>query len=82
MPNKTDYAEEYKAMTDKLYYLCDMSDMLELPLDKDGEVIRPGDTVYDINDIKCEVIGYMLDINKVILALTGETLRYCHQQNS
>ena len=49
--------------------LCDTSNMLELPRDKDGEVIRPGDTVYNIDNIKCEVIGYMLDINKVILRI-------------
>lgn len=52
-----------------IFDLCDTSNMVELPLDKDGEVIRPGDTVYDIDNIKCEVIGYMLDINKVILRI-------------
>lgn len=54
--------------------LCDTSNMIELPLDKDGEVIRPGDTMYDINNIKCEVIGYMLDINKVILRIDGRNV--------
>lgn len=54
--------------------LCDTSNMVELPRDKDGEVIRVGDTVYDINNIKCEVIGYMLDINKVILRIDGRNV--------
>ena len=63
-----------KAMIDRIIDLCDTSNMLELPVDKDGEVIRPGDTVYDINNIKCEVIGYMLDINKVILRIDGRNV--------
>ena len=32
--------------------------MLELPLDKDGEVIRVGDTVYDNNGEEYKVTGY------------------------
>lgn len=50
--------------------LCDTSNMIELPLDKDGEVIQAGDTVYIGDGIKYEVAGYMMRSNgtEVILA--------------
>lgn len=73
-PYAMQYTEYLKALKDRIIDLCDTSNMIELPLDKDGEVIRPGDTVYDINNIKCEVIGYMLDINKVILRIGGRSV--------
>ena len=48
--------------------LCDTSDMMELPRDKDGEVIHVGDTVYDENMNKCSVksIKYVKDNNAYI----------------
>lgn len=54
--------------------LCDTSNMLELPLDKDGEVIRVGDTVYIGDGVKYEVAGYMMRGNstEVILAAGAE----------
>lgn len=54
--------------------LCDTSNMLELPLDKDGEVIRVGDTVYIGDGIKYEVAGYMMRGNstEIILAAGAE----------
>lgn len=69
MPQDTPASEDDRVILARLIDLCDTSNMVELPLDKDGEVIRIGDTVYDIDNIKCEVIGYMLDINKVILRI-------------
>lgn len=45
-------------LLDRLIELCDTSNMVELPLDKDGEVIRAGDTVYDKNGNVAEVGGY------------------------
>lgn len=54
--------------------LCDTSNMLELPRDKDGEVIQVGDTVYIGDGIKYEVAGYMMRGNgtEVILAAGAE----------
>lgn len=54
--------------------LCNTSNMIELPLDKDGEVIRVGDTVYIGDGIKYEVAGYMMRGNstEVILAAGAE----------
>lgn len=54
--------------------LCDTSNMIELPIDKDGEVIRVGDTVYIGDGIKYEVAGYMMRGNstEIILAAGAE----------
>jgi hypothetical protein len=54
--------------------LCDTSNMIELPLDKDGEVIKVGDTVYIGDGIKYEVAGCMMRGNstEVILAAGAE----------
>ena len=43
---------------DRLIELCDTSNMIELPLDKYGEVIRVGDTVYDKDGEEGKVGGY------------------------
>lgn len=37
--------------------LCDTSNMIELPLDKDGEVIQVGDTMYNEAGDRLEVLG-------------------------
>lgn len=50
--------DEFEALVDKIIDLCDTSNMVELPLDKDGEVFRVGDTVYDKDDRECKVGGY------------------------
>lgn len=53
--------------------LCDTSNMLELPVDKDGEVIHIGDTVYDDDNLKYEVVGYMSTDQNIILKVDGKT---------
>lgn len=45
-------------LLDRIVDLCDTSNMLELPVDKDGEVIRIGDTVYDSDGDEYKVTGY------------------------
>lgn len=40
------YKEYKEEILNRVFNLCDVSNMIELPLDKDGEVIRVGDTVY------------------------------------
>lgn len=57
-PYAMQYTEYLKALKDRVIDLCDTSNMLELPLDKDGEVIRAGDTVYDKDGDVAEVGGY------------------------
>lgn len=70
----TTYEEDMKKLLARIIDLCDTSNMLELPLDKDGEVIRVGDTVYIGDGIKYEVAGYMMRGNstEVILAAGAE----------
>lgn len=46
-PYAMQYTEYLKALKDRIIDLCDTSNMVELPLDKDGKVIRVGDTVYE-----------------------------------
>ena len=57
VPSTTSYTEDLKTIFRVVLDLCDTSNMLELPVDKDSEVIHIGDTVYD-EDTKYSVIGY------------------------
>jgi len=54
----TPYREDVDTILRRLIDLCDTSNMIELPVDKDGEVIRIGDTVYDYENIEYKVEGY------------------------
>lgn len=45
IPDDTSTIEDRKAIIDRLIDLCDTSNMVELPRDKNGEVIRVGDEV-------------------------------------
>lgn len=54
----TTYEEDMKKLLARIVDLCDTSNMLELPVDKDGEVIRIGDTVYDKDGEEYKVTGY------------------------
>jgi hypothetical protein len=73
-PYAMQYTEYLKALKDRVIDLCDTSNMLELPVDKDGEAICPGDTVYVDDDVKYEVVGYMMRGNstEIILAAGAE----------
>ena len=44
--SSTTAGEDAVVISDVMLDLCDTSNMVELPLDKDGEVIHVGDTVY------------------------------------
>lgn len=60
VPKDTSLREDDKAIVDRLVDLCDTSNMVELPLDKDGEVIHIGDTLYDDEGTKIKVCGFLL----------------------
>lgn len=53
--------------------LCDTSNMVELPVDRDGEVIRIGDVVYDEDGDKYEVMGYEVDDSETNIILDNES---------
>lgn len=57
-----------KTVIDRLIDLCDTSNMIKLPVDKDGEVIRIGDTVYDCECTKYEVAGHSSSSNVLLSA--------------
>lgn len=48
-----------KAMIDRIIDLCDTSNMIELPRDKNGEAIKVGDVLYDPVGVKRVARGYM-----------------------
>lgn len=59
LPTTTSYEQDVDAIFTRLSDLCDTSNMLELPVGKDGEVIRIGDTVYHGYD-EHTVTGYVV----------------------
>lgn len=71
-PYAMQYTEYLKALKDRVIDLCDTSNMVELPLDKDGEVIKAGDTVYDCECTKYEVAGHSSSSN--VLLSSGREL--------
>lgn len=64
----TTYEEDMNKLLARILDLCDTSNMLELPVDKDGEVIRIGDMVYDCECTKYEVAGHSSSSNVLLSA--------------
>lgn len=73
VPKETTVKKDRMELASRILDLCDTSNMLELPVDKDGEVICPGDTVYDDDNLKYEVVGYMSTDQNIILKVDGKT---------
>lgn len=78
MPENTSWETDCEVVRDRLIELCDTSNMVELPLDKDGEVIHIGDTVFDdygskwvVNDISFKSNGVLINTY-----LDGECARF------
>lgn len=46
VPKETTVKKDRMELASRILDLCDTSNMVELPLDKDGEVIKVGDTLY------------------------------------
>lgn len=57
IPDNTTWETDCKVVRNRLIELCDTSNMVELPVDKDGEIVKAGDTVYNRNMDKCRVTG-------------------------
>jgi len=70
----TTYEEDMKKLLARIIDLCDTSNMVELPLDKDGEVIRVGDVVYGEDGLRHEVYQIVFDGDAkwLVLARDGE----------
>ena len=67
MPENTSWETDCAVVRDRLIELCDTSNMVELPLDKDGEVIHIGDTVFDNYDNEWRVNGIGFKSNGVLI---------------
>lgn len=64
-------------LLNRIIKLCDTSNMIELPRDRDGEVICIGDTVYDNNGEEYKVTGYKtLFENTNIILSNGSEVAY------
>lgn len=57
VPKETTVKKDRMELASRILKLCDTSNMLELPVDKDGEVIRIGDTVYNEAGDRLKVLG-------------------------
>lgn len=71
---ENDQVRELCVIARVIFDLCDTSNMIELPLDKDGEVIHAGDTVY-VGDREFTVNGFIFNDN-------GVTVRVVHTKLS
>lgn len=69
---ENDQVRELCVIARVIFGLCDTSNMIELPLDKDGEVIHAGDTVY-VGDREFTVNGFIFNDN-------GVTVRVVHTE--
>ena len=67
------YEEYNEEVLTRIINLCDTSNMVELPLDKDGQVIHIGDTVFDNDGAKITVcsIRFNESINNVVITCEG-----------
>ena len=76
-PRYSALSEEYdKAIRDRLIDLCDTSNMLELPVDKDGEVIHIGDVLFNESSGKSyRAGGYDYDTDGCAVVVFGSNSR-------
>ena len=73
IPDDTTWGTDCKVVRNRLIELCDTSNMIELPLDKDGQVIHIGDTVFDNDGAKITVysIRFNGSRNNVVITCEG-----------
>lgn len=70
----TSLVQDFSEMVDRIFELYDVSNMLELPVDKDGEVIRIGDTVYHGYD-EYTVTGYVVTSGHTSVVVSLKVLK-------
>lgn len=78
-PYAMQYTEYLKALKDRIIDLCDTSNMLELPLDKDGEVIRVDDTVFNTDGERLSVtsIRFSAECGCVVICENDDSINVC-----
>lgn len=74
VPSTTSYSEDLKTIFRVVLDLCDTSNMIELPRDKDGEVIKVGDMVFNKRDYRAyRVRGYEFKLDRCAVMLGDDT---------
>lgn len=78
IPDNTTWGKDCEVVRNRLIELCDTSNMIELPLYKDGQVIHIGDTVFDDYGSKWVVNGIKFNSNGVLIDvfLDGECTKF------
>lgn len=80
VPKYTEEEEDIRTVLDRIIDLCDTSNMIDLPLDKDGEPIHFGDTVYNVDGIKGQVFGiFMSDTTELVRFMVDNGYESCEQ---
>lgn len=64
VPEETSYRQDLGTIAQVILDLCDTSNMIELPLDKDDKVIHVGDVVY-VGDREFTVHGFIFNDSNV-----------------
>lgn len=72
LPTITSYEQDVNAIFTRLSDLCDTSNMIELPVDKDGEVIHIGDTLFDDDGAKITVFSIRFNGSRNNVVITCE----------
>lgn len=77
-PEYMSLKDDFIAMVTRILDLCDTSNMIELPLDKDGVPFKRGDTVYESDGTEHTVDGYAFAFDDAkILSIINSTDRSC-----
>lgn len=72
VPTITKHNDDVETFCKSLIDLCDTSNMVELPIDKDGVPFKIGDTVYESDGTEHKVDGYAFTIDDAkILSMIG-----------
>lgn len=73
VPDSTSWVQDCEAVKARLIDLCNTPNMVELPLDKNGQTIRAGDIVYDEagRKVKVDRVQYYKDNVFVVVILRG-----------
>ena len=70
--DNTPWGTDCNVVRDRLIELCDTSNMIELPLDKDGQVIHIGDTLFDNDGAKITVFSIRFNGSRNNVVITCE----------
>ena len=72
IPDNTTWGADCKVVRNRLIELCDTSNMIELPFDKDGQVIHIGDTLFDNDGAKITVLSIRFNNSENNVVITCE----------